>query len=83
MKKMAEHGNGIMLIPAATETGAFAEYVWKQASAVCFIQGRPHFHFVDGKRASFNCGTAIALAAYGSDNARILDLAGLGKVVQP
>ena len=75
---MAEHGDGIMLIPAATETKAFEEWVWKRATAVCFLRGRPHFHFVDGTRASFNCGTAIALVAYGDMNAEILSASGLG-----
>lgn len=81
MKKMAEHGNGIMLIPAATETKAFFDYVWTKANAVCFVKGRPHFHYRDGKRASFNCGTAIALVAYGTENVEALVRSNLGKVV--
>lgn len=81
MKKMAEHGNGIMLIPAATETKAFDDFVWKRADAVCFVKGRPHFHFVDGSRAPFNCGTAIALVAYGPRNAAILSNSGLGRTL--
>lgn len=28
MKKMSEHNNGIMLVPAACETKAFYDYVW-------------------------------------------------------
>jgi len=82
MKKMADHGNGIMLVPAATETKAFDDHVWKRADAVCFVKGRPHFHFVDGTRASFNCGTAIALVAYGVVNAAILESSGLGHTVR-
>lgn len=81
MKKMAEHGNGIMLIPAATETRAFFDYVWSKADAICFVKGRPHFHYVDGRRASFNCGTAIALIAYGKLNALVLETANLGKFI--
>lgn len=82
MRKMAEHGNGIMLIPAATETDAFDRWVWKRADAVCFVKGRPHFYYVDGVRAKANCGTAIALVAYGEDNVRSLELSGLGRVVR-
>lgn len=81
MKKMAEHHDGIMLIPAATETKAFDKYVWKMADAVCFVKGRPHFHFVDGSRASFNCGTAIALVAYGAENAKTLIESDLGHTI--
>lgn len=82
MRKMAEHGNGIMLIPAATETAAFFEYVWNKADAVCFVRGRPHFHYVDGTRSRANCGCSIALVAYGKENAGILERAGLGKTVR-
>lgn len=82
MRKMAEHGNGIMLIPAATETKAFFDYVWAKADAVCFVRGRPHFHYVDGTRAAANCGCSIALVAYGRDNARVLAKAKLGKTIR-
>lgn len=78
MEKMADHGNGIMLVPAATETDAFDRYVWQKAQAVCFIKGRPHFHYADGKRAKANCGCSIALVAYGEANASILEASGLG-----
>lgn len=81
MRKMADHGNGIMLIPAATETKAFDEFVWKRADAICFVKGRPHFHFVCGKRAAFNCGTAIALVAYGAENVATLSASNLGRTI--
>lgn len=81
MKKMAEHGNGILLIPAATETKAFFNYVWSKADAICFVKGRPHFHYENGTRAPFNCGTAIVLVAYGVANASILRKADLGKTI--
>ncbi len=81
MRKMAEHGNGVMLVPAATETEAFDAHVWRRASAVCFVKTRPHFHFVDGSRAKANCGTAIALVAYGEPNVEALKAANLGPVL--
>lgn len=81
MRKMADHGNGVMLIPAATETVSFFEHVWGRADAICFIRKRPHFHFVDGSRSKANCGTAICLVAYGKDNATALSLSGLGKTL--
>lgn len=83
MEKMAQHGNGMMLVPAATETDAFESFVWQHATAVCFLSGRPHFHFVDGARAKFNSGTAICIAAYGYDNRLALENAKLGRVVIP
>jgi hypothetical protein len=82
MKRMAEHGNGIMLIPAATETAAFFDYVWGRADAVCFVRGRPHFHYLDGKRAKANCGCSIALVAYGKSNTLALEGANLGRTIR-
>lgn len=81
MKRMAEHGNGIMLIPAATETAAFYEYVWDKAHGICFLRGRPHFLHKDGTRAKANCGCSIALVAYGTRNAYLLRESGLGKTI--
>lgn len=81
LRKLAEHGNGIALIPARTETAMFYECVWNTADAVCFLKGRPHFHYVDGRRASFNSGAPIALVAYGDENVLALERANIGKVV--
>lgn len=81
MRKMAQHGNGIALIPARTETAMFYETVWQVADAVLFIKGRPHFHTVDGKRAPFNSGAPICLIAYGAANVLALERSGLGRVV--
>lgn len=78
MRRIAEHGNGIALIPARTETKMFYECVWGIADAVLFIKGRPHFHYVDGSRANFNSGAPICLIAYGKDNAEVLRESGLG-----
>lgn len=78
MRRMAEHRNGIALIPARTETAMFYETVWCRADAVLFIKGRPHFHFVDGRRAEFNSGAPICLVAYGVANVAALAKSGLG-----
>lgn len=78
LRRMAEHGNGIALIPARTETVMFYETVWGAADAVLFIQGRPHFHYVDGRRAVANSGAPICLVAYGGDNVDALRASGLG-----
>lgn len=82
LRKLVEHSNGIALVPARTETAMFYECVWHVADAVCFMKGRPHFHYVDGRRADANSGAPIALIAYGRDNVDALVKADLGKVVQ-
>ena len=81
LRRMAAHGHGIALIPARTETAMFYETVWGAADAVLFIEGRPHFHKVDGTRAPFNSGAPICLVAYGMPNVLTLDRSGLGHVV--
>jgi hypothetical protein len=80
LRRMVQHGDGIALVPARTETAMFYECVWGVADAVLFIRGRPHFHRVDGSRAAFNSGAPIALIAYGDDNATALHESGLGYV---
>lgn len=81
LRRMAKHGNGIALIPARTETEMFYECVWGAADAVLFIKGRPHFHRVDGSRASFNSGAPICLIAYGVHNVAALVNSKLGIVL--
>lgn len=72
LAKLAEHGRGVALIFARTETAMFFEYVWRRASAVLFIEGRLYFHHVDGTRASANAGAPSVLIAYGHADAEIL-----------
>lgn len=81
LRRLADHGNGIALIPARTETAMFYECIWEKANSVLFIKGRPHFHFVDGSRTPFNSGAPICLVAYGKDNDIALRMSGLGFVV--
>lgn len=81
LRKLRLHGNGIALIPARTETAMFYGNVWGHAEAVCFVKGRPHFHFASGERAPFNSGAPICLVAYGPKNREALYRAKLGIVV--
>lgn len=81
LRRMANHNDGVALIPARTETAMFYETVWGVASGVLFIKGRPHFHFVCGRRAQFNSGAPICLVAYGENNLNALRKSGLGFVV--
>jgi len=66
LARMADHGNGIALCPARTETQWFVQSVWKRGSAVLFLHGRPHFHRPDGERGKSNSGAPICLIAYGN-----------------
>jgi len=64
--KLADHGNGIALIFARTETKAFFDCVWGRAEAVMFLKGRLHF-YRDGVRAKGNSGAPSCLVAYGEE----------------
>lgn len=81
LRRMAEHGNGIALIPARTETEMFYETIWGVASGILFIKGRPKFCYPSGEPAPFNSGAPICLIAYGLNNLRVLTKSGLGAVV--
>lgn len=47
LKRLVNHGNGIALIFARTETEMFFEYVWNKASSLLFLEGRLHFHVAE------------------------------------
>lgn len=66
LDRMAEHRDGIALVPARTETRWFIRAVWSSADAVLFLHGRPHFHRPDGTRGKANSGAPIALIGYGA-----------------
>ena len=67
LKKLADHGDGIALIFARTETNGFYDQVWQRADAVFFIKGRLKFCYVDGTEA--DCANAPScLIAYGQQN---------------
>jgi len=65
LARLADHGNGIGLVPARTETRWFVKTVWERADAVLFLHERPHFHHPDGRRGKADSGAPIALIGYG------------------
>lgn len=72
LSKLAQHGNGIALVPARTEVESwFWPYVWESADAVLFLRGRLYFHRPSGSTAG-NAGHGSVLAAYGKRNSDIL-----------
>lgn len=81
LKRLAEHGNGIALIFARTETEGFFQYVWPCAQAILFIKRRVRFCRADG---SFGGGSTApsVLIAYGQNNVEVLRGSGIeGKLV--
>lgn len=80
--RLSEHGNGIALIFARTETSFFHRCIWRKANAVLFLFGRLYFHHGNGERAKANSGGPSVLVAYGTENAeRLRDCNIVGKFI--
>lgn len=79
LRRMSEHGNGIALIFARTETEWFWETVWRSptATAALWLEGRLYFHRPDGSRAPANSGAPSVLVSYGPAAAARLMSSGL------
>lgn len=77
LARLADHGHGTALIFARTETALWFNYVWPHATALLFLKGRLHFHYLDGRRAKANSGAPSVLVAYGERDADILRVSGI------
>lgn len=77
LARLADHGHGVALVPARSETRWFVSTIWERADAVLFLHGRPHFHHPDGTRGAANSGAPICLVAYGPVADRRLRACGL------
>lgn len=64
VQRLAEHGDGILLVHARTETDWFSQ-VWKSAGAILFLRHRLHFCRQDGTPHPANSGAPIVLASFG------------------
>lgn len=76
LHKLAEHGNGIALVFARTETRAFFRNVWPRANAIMFLKGRVRFYRPDGTQGQ-SSGSPSCLIAYGENNVKALYDSGL------
>lgn len=73
LAKLADHGNGISLIFARTETVMFHESVWAKSHGLLFLRGRLAFCDTKGKPLG-TAGAPSVLVAYGISNADTLSL---------
>ena len=69
LERLADHGNGIALVFARTETRWFFTHVWQRASAVFFFKGRIAFYHSSGAVGG-SAGAPSCLVAYGRLNVR-------------
>ncbi len=52
LQRLADHGRGVALIFARTETASFHRDVWGRAAGLLFLAGRLHFHYPDGENVA-------------------------------
>lgn len=77
LEKMADHGQGTVLIFARTETDYWFDWIWPRAHAILFIRNRLNFYLPCGTRAKGNAGGPSALIAYGQQDADRLESSGI------
>lgn len=83
LERLANHGDGIALVFARTETRFFQRWGFGEADSMLFLSGRINFHNLAGERAPKNSGAPSVLIAYGSANTLSLGRSGLfGQLVE-
>jgi hypothetical protein len=76
ISKLADHGNGIALLHARTETGWF-EPIWQRADLILFMADRIHFCRPDGTMQEANSGAPAVLVAFGQEAVKRLRRSGI------
>jgi len=64
IRKHAEHGNGITLVPASVESVVWREVVWPRAKGILLLHGRTRFCRQDGSTTVGRPLRSIALIAW-------------------
>lgn len=72
IEKLGQHGNGICLVHARTETAWFHQ-IWQHANGILFMADRMKFIRPDGTEQPANSGAPIILAAFGTPNLHRLE----------
>ena len=71
LKKMAVHNNGIVLVPARTDTRWFQDFVFNKAKGILFLKGRIGF-FGKENYSKSKCTFAPVFISYGKECFSIL-----------
>lgn len=82
MEKLKNHGNGIALIFARTETKGFFDHVWNDADSILFLKRRVKFVKADLSGGGSSTAPSV-LIAYGENNTKALENSGIeGKLIK-
>lgn len=77
LRKMAEHGNGIALLFARTNTKNWFEWVFPFAKGLMFLRRKIYFFYPDGTPSKWGATAPSVLIAYSEQDARALKNSGL------
>lgn len=82
LSRLAEHGDGIALLFARTDTALWHDHVWPHASGLLFLRGRIRFHRSSGKAfvregGGSSAGAPSVLVGFGDRAAARLRSCGL------
>lgn len=65
IQRLAEHGEGVALLMARTDSAWFHDWILGFASAIRFLRRRPHFYTPSGERMGDRATTASMLVSFG------------------
>ena len=82
IRRLTEHGTGVALIFARTETRLWQDHIFPTADAYLFIKGRVRFHRPDGSlHPGGNAGAPSCLIAWGEANRdRLIEICDSGRM---
>jgi len=81
IRRHAEHGDGISLVPASVESVIWREVVWKQAKALLLLHGRTRFCNPDGSATTGRPLRSIALIAWSDRDRAVLEASRLAGIL--
>jgi hypothetical protein len=76
LEKLSNHGNGLALVNARTDTRWFHDMVWMRSHSVFFLKKRVFFCRPDGSIGKSGSGCGSCLISYDWWNTRVLEGAG-------
>lgn len=71
LEKLANHGSGIALIFARTETNGFHSEVWSKAESIFFFRGRLRFHYASGEQGG-PANAPSCLVSYSPEDTEVI-----------
>lgn len=77
LSKLAQHGNGVALVPPRVGARWFHDVVLSNADAILFLKGRVAFIDPDGQKPLNGNNADSILIAYGSENVSAFERSGL------